>query len=203
METRQKNGGAEKTPNGEDANDAYVPPGDWTKVEFSNDGTKIVIATSSGGHYLLDSFEGHLIRYLARPQGGTGRVPPLGLSLLRREQQLKKSSAGSPGYAASGQGDCCFSPDGRYVVGGSGSDKLYVWNVRDLKPLKEEDGRVRDFGAEHVMQPSFEVEGGVGPGGGSGSGIGGMAAALVAYNPRHNMLVTADKGVVMWLPEMD
>lgn len=178
---------------------ADMAPSDWTKLEFSNDGQKLLVGTGAQGHYLLNAFDGKLLAFLVRPKGSTGRVPPHGFKLLREAQQQGAKDAGER-FAASGQGDCCFTPDGRYVISGSGRSTVYVWGLEGLE--------AGEPGPEKVMQPSFTIgAGGEANGSGNeeaeGAGIGGMAAALVAYNPRHNMIVTADKGVVLWLPEMD
>lgn len=157
--------------------------GDWTKLEFSNDGKRVLLATNGPGHYVLDSFEGHLEAYCVRPQGSTNRVNPSDLGALR-ERQSDRKAVGSVG--ASGQGDACLSPDGRYVVGGSGESAVYVWD-----PQGGEFGSAAE-GADRVLRPSAEL---------TSKGTG--AAAVVAYNPRHNLLVTADDAVVFWLPEMD
>lgn len=42
----------------------------WTKLEFSNDGKSILLGTKGGGHFLLDSFKGHLKAYLQKPEAG-------------------------------------------------------------------------------------------------------------------------------------
>jgi len=157
-------------------------PGDWTKIEFSNDGKRLLVATNGPGHYVLDSYEGHLQAYCARPQGRTNRVSPADVGVLRERQSSRHSGP----VGASGQGDACLSPDGRYVIGGSGDSALYVWDPQ------EGDFGSSTEGAERVLQPSAEL-----------SSRGSGTAAVVAYNPRHNLLVTADDAVVFWLPEMD
>ncbi|KAK5682431.1 hypothetical protein LTS10_005559 [Elasticomyces elasticus] len=77
------------------------------------------------------------------------------------------------------QGDACLTPDGRYVVSGNGSQTgLLVWDLFE----KERGDRVLEPMAELPCQRS---------------------AAVVAYNPRFNLVASADKEVVMWLPDLD
>lgn len=153
---------------------------DWTKLEFSNDGKRLLLATNGPGHYVLDGYEGNLRAYCVRPQGRTNRVSPAELGALRERQRT--SSKGSASVGANGQGDACLSPDGRYVIGGSGDGALYVWDPQE----GETEGQ------ERILRPSAEL---------TSKGTG--TAAVVAYNPRHNLLVTADDAVVFWVPDME
>lgn len=185
-----------------------APPPDWTKLEFSNDGRRILVATNGPGHYVLDGYEGHLQAYCVRPQGRTDRASPAELGALRKmhaDGPAKEPAGSRP--KANGQGDACLSPDGRYVVSGSGEAGLFVWDLveGDGGDAGAGAGASGDGGGEEeaageaegkmrikTLQPSADL---------SSKGTG--AAAVVAYNPRHNLLVTADEAVVFWLPEMD
>ena len=81
------------------------------------------------------------------------------------------------------QADACFTPDGQFVIGGNGGQTgLLVWDLR------QEGGGGR--GKMEVLEPSCDLPSS-------------KAAAVVSYNPRHNMIVTADREVVMWLPDQD
>lgn len=132
----------------------------WTRLEFSNDGKYLLVGTDYHGHFILDAFEGQLRAFLAGKNGSPGRAAPV-------------STTGKP----LGQGDVCFSPDGRYVIGGAGDQPdLLAWDLQQppdpnlsLQPMSRISYRSR--------------------------------AALVEYNPRYNMLATADKETVFWLPE--
>ncbi|KAK4988257.1 hypothetical protein LTR50_004083 [Elasticomyces elasticus] len=134
----------------------------WTKLEFSNNGQYILVATNGAGHYLLDAFEGHLRAFLQKPDGPTQRAAP--------------GDAGST--QPPGQGDAAFSPDGQFVVGGSGTPGLLVWEARGSKS------------ADKIAKPIYDLPG-TRPG------------AVVGYNPRYNIVVAADKEVVLWLPDPD
>lgn len=130
----------------------------WTKLEFSNDGKYILLGTDYHGHFLLDSFEGKVEAFLVGKTDGSGRAAPV-------------STSGKP----LGQGDVCFSQDGRFVIGGTGGPSdLLIWDTTlatggHLDPVTKIQSR-------------------------------GVKNPIVQVNPRFNMLATADTKVVMWLP---
>lgn len=132
----------------------------WTKLEFSNDGKSVLLGTNGGGHFLLDAFEGKLKAFLRKPDCGTSR-PAVG-------------EAGRGDVESSG--DCCFTPDGRFVMGGTRGQNVLVWDVhggaRDSKVMEP----------THVLQSKKE-------------------AAVLAFNPRFNLFATADNDVVFWMPD--
>ncbi|KAK0753070.1 WD40-repeat-containing domain protein [Schizothecium vesticola] len=131
----------------------------FTVLQFSNDGKHILLGSRSGGHFLLDAFDGSLKAYLRKPGLGTRRV-----------------AAGEiEGSIYDSSGECCFSPDGRYVLSGARKD-LFVWDTlaapshnKVLEPL-------------HVLEDKRE-------------------SAVVAWNPRYNMVATADQELLFWLPD--
>ncbi|PWY94330.1 WD repeat protein [Aspergillus sclerotioniger CBS 115572] len=133
----------------------------WTRLEFSNDGKHLLVGTDYHGHFVLDAFEAGIRAFLVGRAGSSGRAAPV-------------STTGKP----LGQGDVCFSPDGRYLIGGSGdhSDML-VWDLQ--QPAPEPNG---------LLQPLTRL-----PHRGR--------TAIVEYNPRYNMIASADKETVFWLPE--
>ena len=133
----------------------------WTKLEFSNDGKSILVGSAGNGHYVLDAFSGDLRAFCERQTGPTGRLAPGSRPHDRGVQ---------------GQGDVCFSPDGRYVIGGAGQDKLCVWDV------------YAEAGPERRLAPAHELP--------SKGGC-----AVVEFNPRLNLCVTADKELTFWVPE--
>lgn len=131
----------------------------WTKLEFSNDGKCLLLATKRG-HFILDAFSGKLKTYLVRPTGHTGRLAP-----GESSEDVVESS-----------GDVSFSQDGRFVVGGSGSENVYVWDTYMMSGSK-------------LLDPlhTLDFKG---------------CAAVLAFNPRYNFFATADKETVMWAPEL-
>ncbi|KAI9671372.1 MAG: member of Set1p complex, histone methyl transferase [Alyxoria varia] len=197
METKyraQESGGAGGNGN---TNTTVKPPNDWTILQFSNDGQKLLIGTNGPGHFVLDAFSGSLLAWCARPMGNTNRTPPSSMRELRDQ-----GPSGAHVTTPSTTGDVTFTPDGAFLVGGSGESGLYVWDLNGLttSSSKTEDtvdtkmGGVQDED-DKTLQPSQEL-------GAQTKHIAGKAA-VVGYNPRHNLLVTGDKGVVIWLPDMD
>ncbi|KAL6862064.1 WD40-repeat-containing domain protein [Trichoderma novae-zelandiae] len=143
----------------------------WTRLEFSNDGKTILVGTKGRGHFLLDAFQGNLKAYLRRPAGGTRR--------LAAGESLPANGAAplptDPG-AFESSGDCCFAPDGRYVLSGGAKQDVLVWDT--LKQPSE--GKVLD--------PTWTLPDK-------------REAAVVAFNPRFNFFATADQDLVLWLPD--
>jgi COMPASS component SWD2 len=121
----------------------------WSKLEFTNDGKRILLGTKGTAHYILDSYNGQLINRLHR------KAAP------RTERETS--------------GDCCFSPDGRYVVGGDGQKDLVVWDtfLRPEKGLSLYPVHSEEYGKD--------------------------AAGVVVFNPRHALIATANKEVVSCL----
>lgn len=163
------------------------PPGDWTKLEFSNDGRSLLVTTNGAAHYVLDAFDGRLVAYLLRPAGPTNRISPSSIPSLRASKQTTAT-----GGRATGQGDACFSPDGRFVLSGTASaGSICVWDLDGLE--------AGEAGAEKVLRPLCELGGELDGNGRKEVGV----ASVLAYSPRHNLVVGADRGVVFWLPEVD
>ncbi|KAG7290245.1 hypothetical protein NEMBOFW57_000243 [Staphylotrichum longicolle] len=131
----------------------------WTKLEFSNDGKHLLLGSRGDGQFLLDSFDGSLKAYLKKPGASTRR-----LAVGETEGGNVESS-----------GECCFAPDGRYVLSGAKSD-LLVWDTL-MTP-----------GSDKVLEPAHVLEEK-------------REAAVVAYNPRYNMIATADQDLMFWLPD--
>lgn len=100
---------------------------------------------------------------------------------LRSGSQLgsgRRAPGDYPSVAPLGQGDVCFTPDGQYVVGGGGDDGLNVWDVHS-QPAPD-----------NVLRSAMDL-----PGMGK--------AAIVGYNHRMNLMISADKDLLVWLPDPD
>jgi COMPASS component SWD2 len=143
----------------------------WTKLEFSNDGKSLLLGTVSGGHFLIDAFDGTLKAFCTRPRGPTGRAAPGGA----------RTKDGGVDVQMLGQGDVCFSADGRYLIGGHGKENLCVWDTHAAP---------QGMGVSKVMMPTTELQ------------YRGRSS-VVAFNPRFNIFCTADREVVFWLPDLD
>ncbi|KAJ3684498.1 hypothetical protein LUZ61_013662 [Rhynchospora tenuis] len=74
-------------------------------LKFSNDGTRMLLTTTEGHVYILDSFHGTPVN--------TFKVKPV--------------------LSDGGTLEASFSPDGAYVVSGSGDGSVYAWNVKNGK----------------------------------------------------------------------
>ncbi|EHA50844.1 hypothetical protein MCOR27_010904 [Pyricularia oryzae] len=133
----------------------------WTKLEFSNDGKCILLGTDGTGHLLLDAFDGKLKANLRKPDSGTSRVAP---------------GEGSGHGDVESSGDCCFTPDGRFVMGANRGQNVSVWDV---------NGAV---GENKRMDPAFTLEDK-------------REAAVLAFNPRFNFFATADRDLIFWMPD--
>lgn len=132
----------------------------WSRLEFSNDGKNLLVGTDYHGHFVLDAFEGHLNAFLVGKNGSSGRAAPV-------------SSSGRP----LGQGDACFTQDGRFVVGGAGDkNEVLVWDTQQ----KPDSGQ--------YLQPLTSL---------TSRG----RTAVIEINPRYNMMATADKDILFWLPD--
>ncbi|KAJ5433049.1 uncharacterized protein N7458_012205 [Penicillium daleae] len=135
----------------------------WTKLEFSNDGKFLMVGTDYPGHYILDAYDGAVKAFLSGKSGSPGRAAPV-------------STTGKP----LGQGDACFTPDGRFVIGGNGEQQdVLVWDLNDVREGQHNNA---------ALQPTTKL-----PHRGR--------TALIEYNPRYNMIATADKDIVFWLPD--
>ncbi|CAK7265605.1 hypothetical protein SEPCBS57363_001668 [Sporothrix epigloea] len=139
----------------------------WTKLEFSNDGKHLLVGTRGAGHFLLDAFSGKLKAFL-RKTGEPARRAGVG------------EGSGSSGTTVDpvrleSSGDCCFTPDGRYVMGGAKQNML-VWDI------------LAAVGENKLLSPAFVLEDK-------------REAAVVAFNPRFNFFASADQALVFWLPD--
>lgn len=133
----------------------------WAKIEFSNDGKSLLVATTGLGHFVLDAFDGALKHFCTRKSHSGRRAP-----------------GEFGGSGVTGQGDVCFSPDGRFLIGGSGDDGMLVWDVHTPST------------PDHVLKSFTDLPG---PG----------KAAVVGYNPHMNLICSADKELLIWLPDPD
>jgi COMPASS component SWD2 len=143
----------------------------WNKLEFSNDGKNLLLGTTGRSHFLLDAFDGSLKKQLRREsRGGAKRLAP-------GEHNPENVDSLSSEFLQQSTGDCCFSPDGRYVISGSRWENVSVWDTLST-------------GQDKNMTPSHELEY-------KGD------SAVIAFNPRWNFFATGDKEVVFWVPDLN
>ncbi|KAF2723697.1 WD repeat-containing protein-like protein [Polychaeton citri CBS 116435] len=83
-------------------------------------------------------------------------------------------SSNSPIQNTYVQGDASFSPDGLYVVSGNGGQSgLLVWEMEKK---------------DVVLEPTVELPSS-------------KPSAVVAYNPRYNLIASAEKECCLWVPD--
>ncbi|CAF9904146.1 MAG: member of Set1p complex, histone methyl transferase [Heterodermia speciosa] len=150
------------------------PDPTWTKLEFSNDGKWLLVASNAAhGHILLDAFEGALKAFCTRSPNPNAPFAPL------------RATPGTPLTLTlpAGQGDVCFSADGRYLIGSAATDRdAVVWDMQ-ASVVRGAAGE-----GEKVLRPVAGLPSG-------------RRTAVSEWNPRYNMLATADRDVVFWLPD--
>lgn len=139
----------------------------WTKLEFSNDGKSLLVGTKGNGHFLLDAFEGTLKAYLRKPSGGARRLAP--------GEDGAANGASAESSRLDSSGDCCFTPDGRFVLSGTKKDVL-VWDTRSTPDEYK------------MLDPTYTLQDK-------------RESAVLAFNPRYNFFASADQELLFWLPD--
>ncbi|KAE8216561.1 hypothetical protein CF327_g218 [Tilletia walkeri] len=180
-----------------------------TYIEFApGAGNTILVGTAGGVHYLIDAFTGALRRRLVGGQGGRIGLEPEGLAAVdayaasEKEAEEEKGNEGEgdkteegteeekkatprsmfvPGAGISGS-ECCFTPDGAFIVSGSATGQIFMWQVPT-------DFREVDNGRN--LDPVAVLHGHQGP------------SRCVAFNPRTAMLASAGRKLAFWLPDLD
>jgi COMPASS component SWD2 len=146
--------------------------GEWTKIEFTNDGKNLLLATNGSGHFILDAFSGDITHFCYRKAGPSGR---LSAGASSSNHNASVTNGNTP---VVGQGDVCLSPDGQYLIGGSSEDGLLVWDISQPST------------PNNILEPVEKL-----PGHGK--------SAIVGYNPRTNLMASADKDLYLWQPDSD
>jgi len=147
---------------------SYPPrPIYMTSLSFSSNGKYLLVGCSGDAHYVLDAFEGHL---LAKLEGHVG--------LERRKMGAALSI--EPVKGSSGE-EVSWTPDSKYVIGGSLDGKILVWDVQNL-PTRA--GAIDTSLHPTRLQPCASLEGHPGP------------SRCVRFNPRLAMMCTAGAELV-------
>ena len=141
---------------------SYPPrPICMTSMSFSLNGKYLLVGCSGNAHYILDAFDGSL---MAKLEGHIGLErknvhAPLGIE---------------PQKGISGE-EVSWTPDSKFVVGGSLDGKIAIWDLQNL-PQRVEAER----GTHPVrIQPMTVLDGHPGP------------ARCVKFNPRFAMMCSA------------
>ncbi|KAG6850706.1 hypothetical protein H0H93_009864 [Arthromyces matolae] len=152
---------------------SYPPrPIFMTSLAFSSNSKFILVGCSGDAHYILDAYEGHV---LAKLEGHVG--------LERRS--INTAPVIEPAKGSSGE-EVSWTPDSKYVVGGSLDGKVIVWDVQNLET---KSGPVDLKAPPKRIQPLASLEGHPGP------------SRCVKFNPRHAMLCTGGADLALWLPD--
>ena len=141
-----------------------------TTLSFSSHGKFLLVGTSTDAHYVIDSFDGVL---LAKLVGHVG---------LERGK-VGKDTTPQPIKGISGD-EVSWTPDSKFVVGGSQDGKVHVW---DCVSLLNDSGKANlpSKGADPpVLEPAHTLVGHPGP------------SRCVKFNPRWAMMATAGAELV-------
>lgn len=141
--------------------DVSCDPGQtWTRLEFSNNGKLLLVGTDSSQHYVLDAMLGRLLTSLSsleEPQNGWLRF----------------------NYPTSGL--ATFTSCGKFVLAGSPSGEVSLYNLSKVKASEKNEPVTRPF----KDLPGYGV------------------AKNLSFNPKLLNVATADDLVVLWAPDAD
>lgn len=139
-----------------------------TSLNFSSNGKYLLVGTSGSAHYILDAFEGHL---LAKLEGHIGL-----------ERITINGNIGlNPVKGISGD-EVHWTPDSKFVTGGSVDGKICIWDVQNLPNYANQPVDLNK--APQVLQPMSVLEGHPGP------------SRCVKFNPRFMMMSSAGNELV-------
>ena len=130
---------------------AHHIEGSWQKLEFSNDSKLMSVSSDGSVHGLFDAMD------------GKSRGIVTGFKPLKRALPSTSPTA--------------FTPDGKFLVGGSNDNRLCVWDMSHAS-----DG---DFNS--VIVPTHETQVEIKP-------------ALVSFSPRTFLMASGDSQFDLWLP---
>ncbi|KAF8525822.1 WD40-repeat-containing domain protein [Hysterangium stoloniferum] len=146
-----------------------------TTLSFSSNGKFILVGTSTNAHYIIDSFEGLLVTKL---------VGHVGLE----RGKAGKETAPQPIKGISGD-EVSWTPDSKFIVGGSQDGKVLVWDCSGLLNESGEAKGVPKGQDPPVLEPAYTLEGHPGP------------SRCVKFNPRWVMMASAGAELAFWLPD--
>ncbi|GAA5883695.1 hypothetical protein JCM16303_004771 [Sporobolomyces ruberrimus] len=153
----------------------------FTSVSYSNDSKWLLVGTSGDTHYVLDAYDGNVV---ARLEGPNER-PNMG---LERAVVAPYERPIEPAAGISSE-EVKWSPDGRYVIGGSIDGSLHIWDV--APPDSEKPLDRPDPSPSCTLYPIKTIESAHPRG----------PARVVGFNPKNCMLATAGNELAFWLPD--
>jgi COMPASS component SWD2 len=139
-----------------------------TSLSFSSNGKYLLVGCSGDAHYIIDAFEGHL---LAKLEGHVG--------LERRKMDAPLGI--EPVKGNSGE-EVSWTPDSKFVVGGSLDGKILVWDVQNLQTRENQPINLQAH--PERIKPMVSLDGHPGP------------TRCVKFNPRFSMMCTAGQELV-------
>jgi COMPASS component SWD2 len=142
-----------------------------TSLAFSSNGKFLLVGCSGDAHYVLDAFEGHI---LAKLEGHIG--------LERRKMGASLNI--EPTKGCSGE-EVSWTPDSKYVIGGSLDGKVCIW---DLQNLQTRTGKSDLKIPPTKITPLVTLDGHPGP------------SRCVKFNPRLAVTCTAGAELVRICP---
>jgi COMPASS component SWD2 len=145
-----------------------------TSMSFSGNAQYILVGTAGDAHYVLDAYDGDMIVKLDGFKG-----------LERGKQPGSTGPSIIPHKGISGE-ELSWTPDSKFVVGGSHDGKVYVWDLSDPANLQ----KVPKGGRVPVLSPCASLEGHPGP------------SRCVRINPKWAMMATAGAELAFWLPDI-
>ncbi|KAL6453386.1 swd2 Set1 complex component swd2 [Candida maltosa Xu316] len=111
----------------------------WNKIEFSNNGKLILIATDSPEHYVLDAFSGKLLAIVR-------------LAVVTGTEKFKWLDFKYP-YT----GCCTFSPCGKYLFVGTPKSTINIYDVSNLQPNVHNNRPVILSRTENILQSTTGI----------------------------------------------
>ncbi|THV02875.1 WD40 repeat-like protein [Dendrothele bispora CBS 962.96] len=153
---------------------SYPPrPICMTSLSFSSSGKFLLVGCSGDAHYIVDAFGGRMVAKLVGHVGLERRSMSSPINI-----QPEKGSSGE---------EVCWTPDSKFIVGGSLNGKVCIWDVQNLQVPT---GDINLKNPLKQVNPLAVLDGHPGP------------SRCVQFNPRFAMMATAGAELAFWLPDM-
>jgi COMPASS component SWD2 len=144
-----------------------------TSLKFSSNAQYLLVGAAGDTHYILDAYDGDMIVKLEGFKG------------LERGKQPGSIGPGIiPHKGISGE-EVSWTPDSKFVLGGSHDGKILVWDLSDPSKL----AKVPKGGRVPKLDPCTTLEGHPGP------------SRCVQFNPKWAMMASAGAELAFWLPD--
>ena len=112
----------------------------WTSLEFTPDGSELLLTTNGGRAYLIDSFEGDVVHTFNTASGVNAAAAGVGGGSGGGEKALMADGSMGSFYSCV-QGS--ISPDSGYIALGSLEDgSINIWKRKTGEFLKQSEGHL-------------------------------------------------------------